>query len=61
MGAEKVVTRRAAVKRPREHDTGHIITGIGFAFECSCGASGRVTRSYKAAMQQGREHAAEHQ
>jgi hypothetical protein len=55
-----VVTRRAAVKRPRDRDTGHVVTGIGFAFECSCGERGKVRPSWNAAMQDGREHAAEH-
>lgn len=60
MGAAKVVTRRAAIRRAREHDTGHLITGIGFVFECSCGERGKNRRSYREAMQEGREHAAEH-
>jgi hypothetical protein len=55
-----VTTRRAAVKRPREHDTGHVVTGIGFAFECSCGERGNVRKSYRAAMDDGRDHAAAH-
>jgi hypothetical protein len=61
MGAARVTTRRAAVKRQREHDTGHVVTGIGFAFECSCSEHGKVVRSYQAAMREGRAHAAEHQ
>jgi hypothetical protein len=61
MGAHKVETRRAAIKQPREHDTGHVIKGIGFAFECSCGKHGDVERSYQAAMREGQAHAAEHQ
>jgi hypothetical protein len=60
MGAAHVVTRRAAVKRPREHDTGHVVTGIGYAFSCSCGERGKLTATYREAMQAGREHAAEH-
>jgi hypothetical protein len=48
------------MKRPREHDTGHVVTGIGFAFECSCGERGKVRPSWNAAMQDGRDHAAEH-
>lgn len=60
MGAAHVVTRRAAVKRPREHDTGHVIRGIGHAAECSCGWHGELRRNRADAMQDGREHAAEH-
>jgi hypothetical protein len=60
MSAAKVVTRRAALKRPREHDTGHLVTGIGFAFECSCGARGRNRPTWRDAMQEGRDHAAAH-
>jgi hypothetical protein len=60
MGAARVTTRRAAIKRPREHDTGHVVTGIGFAFECSCGEHGAIRRDRSTAMQEGRDHAAEH-
>lgn len=60
MSAAHVVTRRAAVRRAREGDTGHVVTGIGFAFECSCGERGKIRPNWNQAMQDGREHAAEH-
>lgn len=60
MGAPKVTTRRAAVKLPRDGDSGHHLIGVGFAFSCSCGARGRNRPTWREAMQQGREHAREH-
>lgn len=60
MGAAHVVTRRTAVKLLREHDTGHVVTGIGYRFECSCGERGKIRASYREAMQAGREHADAH-
>jgi hypothetical protein len=60
VSAAKVVTRRAAIRRPREHDTGHHLIGVGFAFSCSCGEHGRNRATWAEARQDGREHAAEH-
>jgi len=55
------MTRRVATRRAREGDTGHIITGIGFAWSCSCGERGRVRGSWNEAAAEGREHQADHE
>lgn len=60
VAAEKIVTRRAVVKRPREHDTGHHLIGVGFAFSCSCGERGRNRQTWSEARRDGAEHAREH-
>ena len=60
MPTTKIANRRIAIKRPREGDTGHVIQGIGFSFECSCGERGKVRRSWNAAVADGRQHAASH-
>lgn len=49
--------------RVRSFDPGlqtHVLAGIGFSFECSCGERGAIRNSWNAAAQDGREHTAAH-
>lgn len=57
---DTVATVPVRVKRPREHDSGHVVTGIGYSFRCSCGQRGKIERSYREAMNAGVVHAAMH-
>lgn len=61
MGAAKVATRPVRTRRPREHDSGHVLTGIGHSWRCSCGETGPILPTWREAMQAGREHAAQHE
>ncbi len=60
MGAPKLATRPLRVKLPRPGDSGHLIRGVGYVAECSCGWHSTRQPSTRAAMQAGRDHAAEH-
>lgn len=60
MALHAVSRRSVKIKSARDGDTGHVIRGIGFAYDCTCGARGSVRKSWNEAMQDGRDHQAEH-
>lgn len=60
MPAHAPVSRPLRVKLPREHDTGHLIRGIGFTSECGCGWRSQRCSTREFAAELGRQHVRDH-